>query len=646
MLSLPVRRAAALLVLAGAASAQTPAPADSATAAALAVELPRVVLRGIPFDVIVRGETPLRPAELAGVEIFVGGRRVPAEIGEVEGAAVLTAADLRAGAGRPAVVEVRRAGAVVARAASRAIPGWVSVLPPLLAIIVALAFRQVVPALFLGVVVGAWSLNGFTATGLWSGLLEAFQGFVLQSLMDEGHAAIILFTFMIGGMVGIVSKSGGMHGVVNLIVRWANTPARGQIATWLLGLVIFFDDYANSLILGNSMRPVTDRLRVSREKLSFIVDATSAPVASLALVTTWIGFEVGLINEALQGIPALSMSGYSVFLETIPYRFYPILMLFFVALVAIRGRDFGPMWAAENRARTTGKVLGDDAKVDVAASGGAEIAPPTGKPQRAINAILPVLVLVGGVIGGLFATGEGNTLREIIGSADSYKALMWASLLAVLTAAALAVGQRILTLEQTADAWYAGLRAMLFAMIILVLAWALAATTEQLHTGDFLGSALAGALAPGLMPVVVFVIAAILSFATGTSWGTMGILMPLVVPVTWSVLGAEGIADADHYFLLYGAVSCVLAGAVLGDHCSPISDTTVLSSMASGSDHIAHVRTQLPYALAVGAIGLLLGTLPTGFGVPAWVALLVSGVAVWALVHFVGRPVPDAPAAG
>ncbi len=641
----------ALLLFAVSGGTYAQAPADSATpravasdsgrAPALTVDIPRVVLRGIPFTATVRGETPLRAGEFGAVELYVNGERVALEAGEADGAAVLAGANLRA-ASAPAVVEVRRAGAVVARAESRVLPGWVSIIPPLLAILVALAFRQVVPALFLGIVVGAWSLNGFSLAGLWAGLLESFQVFVLQSLLDEGHASIILFTFMIGGMVGIVSKAGGMHGVVNIISRWANTPARGQLATWLMGLVIFFDDYANSLIIGNTMRPVTDRVRVSREKLSFVVDATSAPVASLALVTTWIGFEVGLIGEALASIPELPMSGYSVFLESIPYRYYPIVMLIFVALVAWTGRDFGPMWKAEHRARTTGKVLGDDAKVDAATADGGDVMPVAGVPQRAINAILPVLVLVGGVVAGLFATGEGDTLREVIGSADSYKALMWASLLSVLTAGALAVGQRILTLEQAADAWFAGLRAMLFAMIILVLAWALAAITEQLHTGDFLGTALAGSLHPGLIPAVVFVVAALLSFATGTSWGTMGILMPLVVPVTWQILTASGDANPEHYYVLYAAVSCVLAGAVWGDHCSPISDTTILSSMASGSDHMAHVRTQLPYAVMVGVAGLLLGTLPTGFGVPWWIGMIASIAAVWVFLRVFGRPVADA----
>ena len=204
---------------------------------------------------------------------------------------------------------------------------------------------------------------------------------------------------------------------------------------------------------------------------------------------------------------------------------------------------------------------------------------------------------------------------------------------------ALSVGQRILTLDETMDAWYAGLKSMLFAMIILLLAWALSATTDALHTGAYLGSALSEALPPGLVPALIFVLAALTAFATGTSWGTMGILMPLVVPLTWGVMQANGIADPEHYYLLYSAVSCVLAGAVWGDHCSPISDTTILSSMASGCDHIEHVRTQLPYALLVGTVAIVLGTVPTGFGFPWWASMLLGAGTLLAGLRFLGKPV-------
>lgn len=518
---------------------------------------------------------------------------------------------------------------------------WSSILPPLIAIVIALAFRRVIPALFAGLWVGAVLIRGVTLKGAWMGILDTYQVYVRDSLTNPDHASIVLFTLMIGGMVGIVSKSGGMQGVVNHVAKWATTAKRGQLSVVFMGVAVFFDDYANSLVVGNTMRPVSDSLNISREKLSYIVDSTSAPVACLALVTTWIGYEVGLIGTAMADIGVIQGSAYQIFLDSILYSFYPLLALAFVTMIAWTGRDFGPMLSAERRARSTGAVLGPDARVDVEVSEGSHLMPVEGKPQRPMNAIIPIVVLVLGVIISLFVTGEGDSIKDIIASADSYKALMYASLLGTLVAAFLSVSQKILTIEETVEAWYSGLRSMMFALIILVLAWSLSSTTEILGTAEYLVSVLGDSLAPGIVPAIVFVIAAATAFATGSSWGAMGILIPLVVPLTWAVMEQHGLADGSHYPILYSAISCVLAGSVWGDHCSPISDTTILSSMASGSDHIDHVRTQLPYALSVGVIALLIGTIPTGFGVPWWASMIAGVVVCYLVVRFVGKPVDE-----
>jgi Na+/H+ antiporter NhaC len=340
----------------------------------------------------------------------------------------------------------------------------------------------------------------------------------------------------------------------------------------------------------------------------------------------------------------LNLSGYGIFLESILYSFYPWLALFFVLAIALTDREFGPMYDAEKRTRETGKVLGEDAQVDEAAAEGEELAPAEGAPKRALNAIIPVLVLVFGVLGFLWSTGTAAVgtdapLREVIGAADSYQALVYASLLGVLVAAGLSIGQGILSLDQTVDAWYSGLKSMLFAMIVLVLAWGLSNLTEVLLTAEYLGAALSETLPPGVVPALIFILAAATAFATGSSWGTMGILMPLVVKLTWDVLVANGMSDPQHYHILYSAVSCVLAGAVWGDHCSPISDTTILSSMASGCDHIEHVRTQLPYAGSVGLVAITLGTLPAGFGMPWWIGLLTGAGVLLGLLYLIGKPV-------
>ena len=597
------------------------------------IEAPPVALTGIPFDVLVSGGSPGGGVELA---LRAGGRAFATEVHE-EGGYIVSGVVIDSRG--PASFELLAGGTRVAEASTRVIPGWVSILPPVIAIAVALITKNVIPALFLGLWFGSFSVNGFSIGGAFTGLLDSFQVYVLGALTDTDHASIILFSLMIGGMVGIISRNGGMQGVVNRIVPLASTPQKGQAATGLLGVIIFFDDYANVLIVGNTMRQVTDRLRISREKLSYIVDSTAAPVTCVALISTWIGYEVGLIGDAVQQIDGFNEAPYSVFLGSIAYSFYPLLAMFFVFLVAFSGRDFGPMYHAELRARTTGQVLAPDASVDEAAGGASELIAKEDHPERAFNALIPVLVLISGVLTGLYVTGDGETLREVIGNADSYKALMWASLLGALTAGTLSIVQRILTLGEVVDAWYAGLKAMLIAMIILVLAWSLSEITSVLHTAPYLVSVLGEWLAPGLVPALVFILSAATAFATGSSWGTMGILMPLVIPLTWAVLVANNMAGPENYSIIYSVAACVLGGSVWGDHCSPISDTTILSSMASGSDHIDHVRTQLPYAMLVGGVGLLLGTVPTGFGFPWWLSLIIGAAVLVAVHRYLGRDV-------
>ncbi len=606
-----------------------------AAAQEVIVDAPNLVLKDNPFEVtfvLPEGD----PLDAEHLQLRVGNRLYPVRYDADESR--FSAGDIGVPTSGRFQILLENNGQVLGAATSRAIPGWATILPPVFAIVIALIFKRVIPALFFGIWLGAMAAIGFNPSGAWKGLLDAFQVYVLGALADTDRASVILFSLMIGGMVGIISKNGGMLGVVNKIVGWANSQRRGQLATSFLGLAIFFDDYANTLVVGNTMRPVTDRLRISREKLAYIVDSTAAPIACLALVTTWIGYEVGLIGTAVAQIDGFDEGAYSIFLSAIPYNFYPLLAILFVLAVAFSGRDFGPMLKAEIRAGTTGSLLSPTAQVDEAAVDSKELEPFPNKPQRAINAVLPVAVLVVGVLGSLYATGEGDTLRDIVGSADSYKALMWASLLGVLTAAILSIGQRILTVDETVEAWFAGLKSMMFAMIILVLAWALSSITETLGTADFLVTIMGDALPAALLPTLIFILSAVTAFATGTSWGTMGILMPLVVPLTWAVVMTDGLAVPGDYHIMYSSIACVLAGSVWGDHCSPISDTTILSSMASGCDHIDHVNTQLPYAMTVGVSAILFGTLPAGFGVPWWICLLLGAAVLIGILYVFGKP--------
>ncbi len=508
--------------------------------------------------------------------------------------------------------------------------GFMSVLPPLLAIGMALAFRQVILALFLGLWVGAWAVHGLS--GIGQGLLDVGQVYVVQAVADEGHAAVIVFTLLIGGMVGVMANNGGMQGVVDKLTRWARDAKRASIATASLGVAIFFDDYANTLVVGNAMRPVTDRVGVSRAKLAYIVDSTAAPVSCVALITTWIGYQVGLIGDAAEKI-GIETDAYLIFLYSLQYSFYPLLAIAFVYIIIFSGRDYGPMARAEAAARQTVAEQIATPSDEVAAH----------IPRRAINALLPIVTLVLVVMWGLWETGgggSGKSLQQVIGDGDSYAALVWASLASCIVAVALTVGQGIMSLEDTMDAWMKGVTSMMTACTILVMAWAMSGVTDALGTGQFLVEQLGDSINPALLPTLVFILAALTAFGTGTSFGTMGILIPLVIPLAWAVAGGAPL-DGTGAAVFYASIASVLGGAVWGDHVSPISDTTILSSMASGCDHVEHVNTQLPYAMTVATVAIVGGLIPIGFGVPWWACGIVCVVILLLVPRVLGRPIPN-----
>ncbi len=612
-------------------------PSEVSASTEFEVQLPQVFLQGITYDLTVpspaTGHTAtLQPSPLLRVNDF------PYTPSRSDDAWIFSdVTDAGTGA---AVVTLELAGEVVQRAEVPVIPAWVSILPPLVAIGVALLIRSVLPALMLGLWLGAWALEGLTAKGVFTGLFASFEVYVANAVADYDHATIMLFTFMIAGMVGVISRNGGMRGIVEWIITGANSAKRGQLAVWSLGLLIFFDDYSNTLVVGNTSRSITDRLRISREKLAYLVDSTAAPLATVALVTTWIGYQVSLIGDAIAPLDDLTMSAYGIFLNSILYSFYPFMAILLVLLVITTGREFGPMLAAERRARFTG-VTAPPVKSRVGQDEEAALAMREGVPPRAFNALIPVAVMILGILVGLYVTGEGDTIGKIIGSANSYRALMWASLAGALVAIVMTAAQRLLSLDEIVDAWVSGARFTFIAMIILVLAWSMSEISRELHTADFLIASLGNSLPAAALPAVIFVLAAFTAFSTGSSWGAMGILLPLVLPLCWAIMSMEGLTGGGDYSILYSSVSGVLAGAVWGDHCSPISDTTVMSSLSAGCDHIEHVRTQLPYALLAGAAALGAGTLPTSFGLPWWLGMLAAAAVTMVGLRLLGEPVED-----
>jgi Na+/H+ antiporter NhaC len=539
--------------------------------------------------------------------------------------------------------------------------GWLSLLPPLVAIVLAIVTRRVIPSLIVGVFIGALiAANGNPLPAVYHTLETHLWG----AIVDGFHLRVITFTLLMGAMVGLISRAGGMHGLVALLLPLARTRRGGQLVAWALGLVIFFDDYANTVVLGNTARPITDRLRISRQKLAYIVDSTSAPVAGLALVSTWIAVELGYIGEALNDAGLDGGRAYGVFIATIPYRFYVLWALAMVAVVARLGRDFGRMLRAEREAL----AAGDAALAAPAPQTEAELSPAPSVAQRWINAVAPVAMVVFAFFTILILQGIRNIAGELSLSAvitvlrdaslvqivsavkDASPALFYAALLGVIVAFVMVRVQRLLDHRASLAALAAGAKTMLPGVCVLVAAWALVSVVgeDHLQTGPYIASLFEGddgQPAPWLrwgaklLPAAVFVVAALTSFATGTSWGTMAILMPIAIKVAHGLLSAEaGGTDASMIDdpVMLATIGSVLAGSIFGDHCSPISDTTVLSSQASGCDHLAHVETQLPYALLVGVLATA-GLVLVGFGAPAW-AVLIGGLGVIvAVVRFVGR---------
>ncbi len=522
------------------------------------------------------------------------------------------------------------------------IPGILSIIPPLLAIALALIFRQVIISLILGIYSGALFIYGFDPL---TAFLRLIDKYIVESVSDVSHTQIIIFTLLFGGVIGLISKSGGTTGIANSVSKFARTRRSGMIAAWLSGLIIFFDDYANALVVGNLMRPITDKLKISREKLSFIVDATSAPVASIFIVSSWIGYEVGLIKDGLNAIGS-PLNAYSVFLDTIIFRFYPLAMLFFVFLVAFTKRDFGSMLKAERRTVLEGRV----SSYSYTTNEFSEKSELFGNEEKAkwYNGVIPILVLVLVTVAGLIFTGIDSLkeleisnygLRDVISHSNSYLALLWGSFSACVVAALMIVAQRLLTLRQTIDAWFAGIRSMFLAVLILTLAWSIGAVTNEIRTADYIISLISDSIDPRFLPVIVFAVCGLTSFATGTSWGTMAIMFPIVIPLSAAATGMNNYSQADTHLILVGVVSSVLAGCVWGDHCSPISDTTILSSMASGCDHVDHVRTQLTYAITVGIVTMLFGDLLTAFGLSVVIALLIIGLVLIGIIYLWGKRV-------
>ncbi len=527
--------------------------------------------------------------------------------------------------------------------------GVFTLIPPLVAIVLAFITKNVVISLMIGIMSGSFILQ-ISGNNVLIAFIKAFLDLVnraVESLSDPWNAGIILQVLAIGGVINLVAKMGGARAIAELLANKAKTARGTQLITWFLGLLVFFDDYANSLIVGPIMRPVSDKMKISREKLAFIIDSTAAPVAGLAIISTWIGLEVGLINDAFNSI-GVKVDAFGVFIQTIPFRFYNILVLVFIVISAILLKEFGPMRDAEIRARRSGKS-NDDLLTSKEED---DLAPKEGIKLSIWNAIIPIGTLVVVALLSFYYSGyteimasndsslinllnnspfSFSAIKETFSASNASLSLFQSAFVASIVAIVMAVSKKIFNVSEAIDVWVDGMKTLVITGVILILAWSLSSIIKELGTAKFLIKLLSGSLPNFLLPSLIFILGAIISFATGTAYGTMGILMPLAIPLSYSM-------NPEMSYIL-ASTSAVLTGAIFGDHCSPISDTTILSSMGAGCNHIDHVKTQMPYALFTAVIAVVFGYIPVGLGLSVYIVLPIAIIAIFAGIQIFGKRV-------
>mmetsp|Transcript_17639 Transcript_17639/g.49954 ORF Transcript_17639/g.49954 Transcript_17639/m.49954 type:complete len:826 (-) Transcript_17639:210-2687(-) len=565
----------------------------------------------------------------------------------------------------------------------------VSVIPLLLILFLAMGTRMVELSLFIGIFTGACMVAG----NIKDGFKTTLDTFILEALTDANHVFVILFTIFLSGLVGMMQKSGGMMGFTRDVSKFATSPRSGQFACFLVGIFIFFDDYANVLLAGETMRPLLDMLCTSREKLAFIVDATSAPIASISPISSWVGFEVDLIQTEIDKIIekhgddiGIKTSGFGVFLQSIKFRYYPIFMLTMVMLLIFSGRDFGPMLIAERKTRVYDRSDGGTGrgKVD-SGEGQKENEPRHDTPLKAWNMLVPVLVLVILIFYMLVKSGEDGTDQDFmdkIENSDSYVALLWGTMAAAIltlifywiqpskdgnvvlptipllkecllpnrgTSASgnettandndddetppSSKARSLMTVLDSTESFLFGMGRIFPALIVLTLAWASGSVMTAVGADRLFSSWIVGGIEAELLPTLSFIISFFMALATGTSWGTMSILFPLITVPTYDV------SDGDE-LIFYATIAGVLSGSVAGDHVSPISDTTVLSSLACDCNLLSHVTTQAPYSMFIVVVSMLLGTLPIGHDAwPNIIGYLLGWLVIGLFVYFYCKPV-------
>lgn len=475
-----------------------------------------------------------------------------------------------------------------------------ALVPPVVAIVLALVTKEVYSSLFVGIVIGALFYAGFEPEGT---ILHIFQDGIVGVLSDPWNVGILVFLVILGAMVCLMNKAGGSAAFGKFAGEKIKSKIGAQLATVLLGVLIFIDDYFNCLTVGSVMRPVTDKHKVSREKLAYLIDATAAPVCIIAPISSWAAAVTGFVEGE---------DGFSLFLQAIPYNFYALFTIFFMIMAIVLKVEFGPMRNKENA------MVSLQAKVE-------EVKEKESK-GKVIDLVVPIIALIVCCVIGMIYTGgffSGENFVTAFSNSDASVGLMLGSFFGLLITMVFYMVRRVMNLKECMECVPEGFKAMVPAILILTFAWTLKAMTDSLGAAEYVAGVMEGC-AMGLMsflPAIIFLVACFLAFATGTSWGTFGILIPIVVAV---------FSGTDHQLMIISISAC-MAGAVCGDHCSPISDTTIMASAGANCNHVDHVSTQLPYAIVVAAISFIVYIL-AGFCKSALICLPVGFVMILGLL--------------
>lgn len=489
------------------------------------------------------------------------------------------------------------------------IPLW----PSILGLLSVLLLRKVIAGLLIGGSAGAILLNDGNPV---KAFVAIFTDHLIPALQSGWNISVLIFTLLLGGFVALIEQGGGIQALLNRWVRASGSiKKRIQWSGFALGIVCFFDGLANSLLVGKTLSPLARKAGVSKEKLSYIVDSTSASVACIAVISTWIAYQLSMIREGYKQVGIEEVNAFALFFQSIPLNFYCWFTLALLAVVIAHNWNIGPMRKAEVRRADHNSISDPDPET---------IDQPTDGSWRAI---LPLLVLIAGLMIGLYVDGaEGGLLpfsfaklTAAFGAADAAKILVTVSAFACLVAFLTNLTQ--FKEESASDIFMGGVLNLFSPCLILISVWILSSTLSQLEAAPVLTALLKGNLPTMLFPAAVFVTGTLISFTTGTSWGTMGVLMPLAIPVALGMGGADA-ADS----LVPITIAAVFSGAVFGDHCSPLSDTTIVSSIACDLDPLDHVQTQIPYALLAAGLAVIVGFIPAGLGFPGWISLVIGAI--------------------